>query len=49
MITGFLMRIRAPAPSVMVHWYKDVLRRREGMGSGIKPEEEKNKPKNNKL
>lgn len=40
-MTEFLMRIRAPAPSVMDHWDKDVLRSRGGMGSGIKPEEEK--------
>lgn len=39
------MRIRAPAPAFVDHCDKDVLRSWEGMGSGIKPEEEEKKVK----
>lgn len=46
-MTEFLMRIRAPAPAVMDRCDKDVLRSREGMGSGIKPEEEEEKKSQN--
>lgn len=48
MMTEFLMRIRAPAPAVVDHCDKDVLRSREGIGSGIKPEEERKISQNNK-